>query len=433
MDMFTMVYPNCAGLDVHKKFVVVCRLVVDEQGNTLRELRQFSTMTADLENMADWLLAGGCTHVAMESTGVYWQPIHNILENRLEIFLVNAQSIKRMPGRKTDVKDAEWIATLMQHGLLQRSFIPCRAQRELRDLTRYRQSLVEERSRFANRLQKVLEGTNIKLSSVVTDIQGESAQAMLQALLNGQEDPKVLAELAKGRLRSKRAELERALVGCITAHHRFMLSELLVQLDFLDEQIAKVEARIEGQLAQMPEYLEAIELLDTIPGVSRQLATMIVAEIGIDMSRFPSDRHLTAWAGVAPGNNETGGKRRSGKTRKGNRYLQRGLVLAARAAARTKHTYLRSLYHRLAARRGKGRAAVAVGRTILQAAYFMLKRGEAYHDLGEDYLDRMDRERTSRRLIKRLQALGFDVAVKDQTATAHDERPDSDSVLPRAA
>jgi transposase len=433
MDMFTMVYPNCAGLDVHQKFVVVCRLVVDEQGNTLRELRQFSTMTADLENMADWLLAGGCTHVAMESTGVYWQPIHNILENRLEIFLVNAQSIKRMPGRKTDVKDAEWIATLMQHGLLQRSFIPCRAQRELRDLTRYRQSLVEERSRFANRLQKVLEGTNIKLSSVVTDIQGESAQAMLQALLNGQEDPKVLAELAKGRLRSKRAELERALVGCITAHHRFMLSELLVQLDFLDEQIAKVEARIEGQLAQMPEYLEAIELLDTIPGVSRQLATMIVAEIGIDMSRFPSDRHLTAWAGVAPGNNETGGKRRSGKTRKGNRYLQRGLVLAARAAARTKHTYLRSLYHRLAARRGKGRAAVAVGRTILQAAYFMLKRGEAYHDLGEDYLDRMDRERTSRRLIKRLQALGFDVAVKDQTATAHDERPDSDSVLPRAA
>jgi transposase len=433
MDMLTMVYPNCAGLDVHKKFVVACRLVVDEQGHTLQELRQFSTMTADLESMADWLLVGGCTHVAMESTGVYWQPIHNILEDRFEVFLVNAQSIKRMPGRKTDVKDAEWIATLMQHGLLQRSFIPCRAQRELRDLTRYRQSLVEERNRFANRLQKVLEGTNIKLSSVVTDIQGVSAQAMLRALLNGQEDPKVLAEMAKGRLRSKRAELERALVGCITAHHRFMLSELLVQLDFLDEQVAKVEARIEEQLAQMPEYLEAIELLDTIPGVSRQLATMIVAEIGIDMSRFPSDRHLTAWAGVAPGNNETGGKRRSGKTRKGNRYLQRGLVLAARAAARTKHTYLRSLYHRLAARRGKGRAAVAVGRTILQAAYYMLKRGETYHDLGEDYLDRMDRERTSRRLIKRLEGLGFDVAVKDQTVAVEGKQADSNPTLPRAA
>ena len=431
--MLTMVYPNCAGLDVHKKFVVACRLVIDEQGETLQELRQFSTMTADLESMASWLLAGGCTHVAMESTGVYWQPIHNILEDRFEVFLVNAQSIKRMPGRKTDVKDAEWIATLMQHGLLQRSFIPCRAQRELRDLTRYRQSLVEERNRFANRLQKVLEGTNIKLSSVVTDIQGVSAQAMLRALLNGQEDPKVLAEMAKGRLRSKRTELERALVGCITAHHRFMLSELLVQLDFLDEQVAKVEARIEEQLVQMPEYLVAIDLLDTIPGVSRQLATMIVAEIGIDMSRFPSDRHLTAWAGVAPGNNETGGKRRSGKTRKGNRYLQRGLVLAAHAAARTKHTYLRSLYHRLAARRGKGRAAVAVGRTILQAAYYMLKRGETYHELGEDYLDRMDRERTSRRLIKRLQALGFDVAVKDQAVAVEDQQPDANRALPCAA
>ena len=431
--MLTMVYPNCAGLDVHKKFVVACRLVVDEQGNTLQELREFSTMTADLEHMAEWLSAGHCTHVAMESTGVYWQPIHNILEDRFEIFLVNAQSIKRMPGRKTDVKDAEWIATLMHHGLLQRSFIPCRAQRELRDLTRYRQSLVEERNRFANRLQKVLEGTNIKLSSVVTDIQGVSAKAMLRALLNGEEDPKVLVELARRRLRNKRAELERALVGRITACHRFMLSELLEQLDFLDKQVAEVEARIEEQLTQMPEYLAAIELLDTIPGVSRQLATMIVAEIGVDMSRFPSDRHLTAWAGVAPGNNETGGKRRSGKTRKGNRYLQRGLVLAARAAARKKHTYLRSLYHRLAARRGKSRAAVAVGRTILQAAYYMLKRGEVYHELGEHYLDRTDRERISRRLIKRLQALGFDVAVQDQTVQAGDDPHAPEPALPRAA
>ena len=431
--MLTMVYPNCAGLDVHKRFVVACRLVIDEEGNTLQELREFSTMTADLEQMAEWLSAGSCTHVAMESTGVYWQPIHNILEDCFEVFLVNAQSIKRMPGRKTDVKDAEWIATLMQHGLLQRSFIPCRAQRELRDLTRYRQSLVEERNRFANRLQKVLEGTNIKLSSVVTDIQGVSAKAMLRALLNGEEDPKVLAELARRGLRNKRAELERALVGRVTAQHRFLLGELLEQLEFLDKQVAEVEARIEGQLTQMPAYQEAIELLDTIPGVSRQLATMIVAEIGVDMSRFPSDRHLTAWAGVAPGNNETGGKRRSGKTRKGNRYLQRGLVLAARAAARTKHTYLRSLYHRLAARRGKSRAAVAVGRTILQAAYYMLKRGEAYHELGEHYLDRIDRERTSRRLVKRLQALGFDVAVQDQTVQAEDDLHVPEPALPRAA
>jgi transposase len=408
-------------------------LVADEQGNTLQELREFSTMTADLEHIAEWLSAGNCTHVAMESTGVYWQPIHNILEDRFEIFVVSAQSIKRMPGRKTDVKDAEWIATLMQHGLLQRSFVPCRAQRELRDLTRYQQSLVEERDRFANRLQKVLEGTNIKLSSVVTDIQGVSAKAMLRALLDGEEDPKVLAKLARRRLRNKRVELERALAGRITAHHRFLLGELLEQLAFLDKQVAEVEARIEEQLTQMPAYQEAIELLDTIPGVSRQLATMIVAEIGVDMSRFPSDRHLTAWAGVAPGNNETGGKRRSGKTRRGNRYLQRGLVLAARAAARKKHSYLRSLYHRLAARRGKSRAAVAVGRTILQAAYYMIKRGEVYHELGEHYLDRIDRDRTSRRLIKRLQALGFDVAVQDQAVQAEDDPHAPEPALPRAA
>ena len=416
LDMLSMVYPNCAGLDVHKKFLIACRLTVDKQGQSHQQKRRFSTMTGDLQVMADWLIEGGCTHVAMESTGVYWQPVYNILEERFEIFLVNAQSVKRMPGRKTDMTDADWLATLMQHGLLQRSFIPTRPQRELRDLTRYRQSLVEEHTRFANRLQKVLEDTNLKLSSVVSDMQGVSAQAMLRALLNGQEDPKVLAELAKGRLRSKREELERALVGRVTAHHRFMLSELLVQLDFLDEQIATLEARIEEQLAKMPAFQQVVLLLDTIPGVNRQLAILIVAEIGVDMSRFPSDRHLTAWAGIAPGNNETGGKRRSSKTRQGNRYLRRALVLAAHGAARTKHSYLRSLYRRLASRRGKRRAAVAVGRSILQAAYHMISRGEEYLDLGEDYLDQIDRERTSKRLIKRLQALGFDVTVKDQDA-----------------
>jgi len=263
------------------------------------------------------------------------------------------------------MNDAEWIASLMQHGLLQPSFIPDRQQRELRDLTRYRQSLIQERCRFANRLQKVLEGTNLKLSSVATDLQGISAQTILRALLNGQDDPQVLANMARGRLRSllrghsrsKRAELERALMGQLTAHHRFMLTELLTHLDFLDEQIARLEAQIEDQMAPLPLYLEAIRLLDTIPGVDRHLAILIVAEMGVDMSRFPSDRHLTAWAGVAPGNNETGGKRRPAKVRRGNKYLQSGLVLAAHAAARTKQTYLRSLYGRLAARRGKGRAA----------------------------------------------------------------------------
>lgn len=414
--MIKIVYPNTAGLDVHKRFVVVCRLTANQQGRTHKETRKYTTMTADLQAMADWLVEGGVTHVAMESTGVYWQPIYNILEDRFELYLVNAQTIKRMPGRKTDMKDAEWIATLMQHGLLQRSFIPSREQRELRDLARYRQSLVQERTRFANRLHKVLEGTNIKLMSVASDIQGVSAQAILRALLAGQEDPKVLADLAKGKLRRKRDELEQALVGNLTAHHRFLLADLLVHLDFLDEQITQVEERIEAQLEQLPPFQEAVRLLDTIPGVDRQLAILIVAEIGVDMSRFPSDRHITAWAGVAPGNNETGGKQRSGKRRKGNQHLTTGLVLAAHAAARQKNNYLRALFYRLAGRRGKRRAAVAVGRTILQMAYHMIQRGEEYHELGADYHDHMDRERTAKRLVKRLQALGYTVNVKDQVA-----------------
>lgn len=414
--MIKIVYPNSAGLDVHKRFVVVCRLTANQQGGTHKETRKYTTMTADLQAMADWLVEGGVTHVAMESTGVYWQPIYNILEGRFELYLVNAQAIKRMPGRKTDMKDAEWIATLMQHGLLQGSFIPSREQRELRDLTRYRQSLVQERTRFANRLQKVLEDTNIKLMSVARDIQGVSAQAMLRALLAGQEDPKVLADLAKGKLRRKRAELEQALVGNLTAHHRFLLADLLLHLDFLDEQITKVEERIEAQLQQLPPFQEAVRLLDTIPGVDRQLAILIVAEIGVDMSRFPSDRHITAWAGVAPGNNETGGKQRSGKRRKGNQHLTTGLVLAAHAAARQKNNYLRALFYRLAGRRGKRRAAIAVGRTILQMAYHMIQRGEEYHELGADYHDHLDRERTAKRLVKRLQTLGYTVNVKDQVA-----------------
>jgi transposase len=414
-DMSMLItYPNSAGLDVHKKFVTACRLTVGEDGQSHKELREFSTMTDALEALADWLAAGGVTHVAMESTGVYWQPIYNILEGRFELYLVNAQSIKRMPGRKTDMKDAEWIATLMQYGLLQRSFIPSRAQRELRDLTRYRLSLVEERNRFANRLQKVLEDTNIKLSSVATDIQGVSAQAILRALLDGERDITVLVALSKGRLRNKQDELARALKGNLSEHHCWLLSELLVQLDFLDEQIEKVEQQIEAKLALMPGFPEAVRLLDTIPGLDRHLAILIIAEIGVDMSRFPSDRHITAWAGVAPGNNQTGGKQRSGKTRKGNKYLQRALALAAHGAARKKNCYLRSLYYRLSARRGKPKAAVAVGRTILQMAYHMIRRGEEYHELGPTYLDQLDRERTAKRLVKRLEALGYAVSVKEQ-------------------
>ncbi len=411
--MLKAVFLNCAGLDVHKRFLIACRLLIGATGEVLTESRKFSTMRDDLEALADWLTAGGVTHVAMESTGVYWQPIYNVLEGRFELFVVNAQSIARMPGRKTDMSDAEWIATLMQHGLLQRSFIPSRPQRALRDLARYRLSLVQEHSRFANRLQKVLEGTNLKLSSVVTDLQGVSAQAILRQLLDGQTDSKVLADLAKGRLRRKRPELERALAGQITPTQHHLLADLLIHLDFLDEQIAQQETKLDEQLATMPAFEELLPLLDTIPGINRQLAITILAEIGVDMSRFPSDRHLTAWAGVAPGNNQTGGKSRSTKTRKGNKYLRLSLVLAAHSAARTRDSYLRSLYHRLAARRGKGRAAMAVARTLLQIAYYIISRHQPYAELGATYLDRIDKARTAKRLIARLEALGFTVKVSE--------------------
>jgi transposase len=347
-----------------------------------------------------------------------WQPIYKILEGRFELFVVNAQSIQRMAGRKTDMSDAEWIATLLQHGLLQPSFIPDRLQGELRDLSRYRLRLIQERTRFANRLQKVLEGTNIKLSAVVSDLQGVSAQAILRQLLAGETDPHVLADLAKTSLRRKRAELERALVGQITPHQRYLLSDLLVHLDFLDEQIARQEVCMEQQLAAMPRYAEVVQLLDTIPGIDRQLAILIVAEMGVDMSRFPSDRHLTAWAGMAPGNNETGGKQRAGQKRQGNKYLCSGLVLGAHGAARTRGSYLQSLYHRIAARRGKGRAAVAVGRTILQMAYYMISRNQVYQELGPNYLDALDKQRTAKRLLKRLEALGFEVHATERVVVA---------------
>lgn len=411
--MIDIAYSKCAGWDVHKKFVTVCRLVIDNGNQVHKELRKVSTMTGDLRAMADWLAGSGVTHVAMESTGVYWKPIYNLLEDRFEIFLVNPQAIKRMPGRKTDMKDAEWIATLLQHGLLQRSFVPDREQRELRELARYRQSLIQERSRFANRLQKVLEDTNIKLSAVASDMQGVSAQAMLRALLDGQTDPHVLANMARGRMRNKRDELERALEGHLTEHHRFLLTDLLIHLDFLDEQITKIEERLETKLEHMPPFQEAICLLDTIPGVDRQTAILVVAEMGVDMKRFPSDRHLAAWAGLAPGNNETGGKQISGKSRKGNKFIKSALVLASHGASHSKATYLRSLYYRLSPRIGKQRASVAVARTILQAAYYMILRHEEYHDLGEAYLDQRDKQYTAKRLVKRLQALGYEVNVKD--------------------
>lgn len=413
------VFPNCAGLDVHKKLIVACRLAVDERGAGRKETRRFGTMTAELEALAAWLAAGGCTHVAMESTGVYWRPIFNVLQDRFEVWVVNAHHVKHVPGRKTDVKDAEWLAQLLQQGLLRPSFIPPQAQRDLRDVVRQRQTLVEDRTRVVNRVQKVLEDANLKLAAVVGDLQGVSGQAILHALLEGEQDPQALAELARGKLRKKRAELERALVGRLREHHRFLLTHLLSQLDFLDEEIGLLGARIEALLAQQPEVAEAVERLDSIPGVSRLTAVVLVAEIGHDVSRFPTARHLGAWAGLAPGNRESGGKAQAAGTRRGNRYLRRGLVQAALAAARTRGSYLKALYHRLAARRGKRRAAVAVARSLLEIAYYLLLRREWYRELGAEYFDQLDRERTSARLLHRLERLGFTVTLTEPIPAAN--------------
>lgn len=400
-----IIYTHCCGLDVHKKNVVAC--VITPEG---KEIRTFSTMTEDILSMVDWIKDKGCTHVAMESTGSYWKPIYNILEiEGLNPMVVNAKHIKNVPGRKTDVKDAEWIAGLLQHGLLQGSYIPPREQRELRELIRYRRSLIEERSREVNRMQKVLEGANIKLSSVATDILGKSSRAMIEAIINGEEDPVILSELAQRRLRNKKEELKRALNGLIGQHQRLMLKTQLEHIDFLDKQIALLDEEIKRRMLPFEEDLER---LDSIPGVGRRTAEHIIAEIGTDMDQFPSAAHLCSWAGVAPGNNESAGKRKSGRIRKGNEKLRSVLIEAARAAARTKDTYLSAQYHRIAARRGANRAAVAVAHSILTIVYYLLKRKETYKDLGVNYYEERKKEAIVKQSIKKLEALGLKVTVE---------------------
>jgi transposase len=405
-----VMYERCAGLDVHKKTVVAWVLTPAGQ-----ETRTFATMTADLLALADWLLACGCTHVAIESTGDYWKPVFNILEGTCEVILVNAQHVKAVPGRKTDVKDAAWLAELLQHGLLRASFIPPVAQRELRDLTRYRSTFIRERVTLINRVQKLLEDANIKLAAVASDIMGVSGRAILAALIAGHTDPHTLAELAKGRLRSKREPLAKALEGRVKPHHRFVLTELLCQIDGLDDTIARFDAQIQEICGS---FEEAVGLLDTIPGVARHTAEMLIAEIGTDMSRFPSADHLAAWAGVAPGHHESAGKRASGKTRKGNRFLRTTLVQAAHAAARTKSTYLSAQYRRLATRRGKKRAIMAVAHSILVIAYYMIQRQEPYREAGADFFDRLQPEDTARRLVKRLEHLGYHVTLQNPSTDA---------------
>ena len=393
---------RCCGLDAHKKSVVACALTPEGQA-----VRAFSTMTKDLLALADWLTEHRVTHVAMESSGVYWKAVFNLLENEFTVMVVNARHLKAAPGRKTDVKDAEWIVDLLRHGLLQASVIPDRPRRELRELTRYRRSLTEERSREANRIQKLLEGANIKLASVAADVLGASGRAMLAAMAAGEEDSKALAQLAKGRLREKLHELEEALHGRMGSHQRFMLASQLDHLHYLEARIERLDEEVARRLRP---FEEAVAAIDTIPGVGRRTAEVIAAEVGMDMSRFPTPGHLASWAGVGPGNKQSGEKRKRGPTRKGNNWLKPALVEAAKAARRTK-TCLGAQYRRRSWRIGANRAAVAVAHSIIVIIHHGIKQGKPFVDLGQDYFDERDRAAITRQAVRRLECLGHKVTL----------------------
>jgi transposase len=382
---------------------------------TQKEVRTFGTMTDDLLRLADWLSAAGCTHVAMESTRVYWKPVWNILEGLFEIILVNARHIKAVPGRKTDVKDCEWLADLLRHGLLTASFIPPLEIRELRELTRYRASLVKDRATLANRIQKLAESGNIKLSQVASDALGVSGRLMLRALAEGETDAEQVAELAKRRLKEKKPELKRALTGRLTTMQRWVLRELLDRYEAAEAAIERVEGQIAQEVATCadPFVAEAVTLLDTIPGIGEVVARTVVAEIGVRMEQFPDDKHLASWAGMCPGNHESAGKRKSGRTTKGSIYLREALVQAAWAAAHTKDTYLAAQYQRLVKRMGKKKALVAVGHSILIISYHVLKHRSSYQELGGDYFDRQSVEKERKRLIHKLESLGLKVTVEE--------------------
>jgi transposase len=405
--MMEAIFRSVAGFDVHSKTVAVClRRVID--GKVFKEIRTFGTMTRDLLALSDWLTSEGVTHVAMESTGVFWKPIYNILEGQCEILLVNARHIKNVPGRKTDVKDCEWIAQLLHCGLLHGSFIPPKPQRELRDLTRMRTQLTREMSAVANRIHKVLEDTNVKLGLVATDVLGVSGRKMIAALIDGETDTATMADLACGRLREKIPLLQQALLGKVTDHHRFLLKALMDHLTYLEGQIDRFNQRIEE--AARP-FEKAITALIPMPGYDRASAQSVIAEIGQDMNQFPTDAHLCSWARVCPGNNESAGKRKSGATGQGNRWLETTLVQVAWAASRKKKSYFQAQYRRLAGRRGKKRAIVAVAHSILTDTYHILKEGTSYRELGGDHFDRLQHDRIRRYHVRRLQDLGYPVVL----------------------
>jgi transposase len=445
--MLSIIYQHVAGLDVHKKTVVATRMRVSEEDRVEWETATFSTTTPDLLRLHDWLLAWSISQVAMESTGDFWKPVYNVLEETFELLVVNAQHVHHVPGRKTDAKDSEWLAELMLHGLLKASFIPPRPQRALRETTRYRTAVIQERVRVVNRVQKLLEGANIKLSSVATDIMGVSARAMLAEIVAGQSDAALLAELARGRMRNKIPALQQALTGLVQPHHRFLLAQQLAHIDFLDEQIEELSAEIVRQLEALSElpgssgsdtgtevrgsssdgtegegpltWVEATGLLDTVPGVNERAAEEILAEIGIDMGRFPTADHLASWSGRAPGNNESGGKRFSGRRPQGNKPLGSILTEVAQAAARTKGTFLSARYHRLAARRGKKRAIGAISHSIIVSIWHILTYRQPYRELGGDYFDQRQKEIKVSYLLRRLEKLtGGSVSIEIQPAAA---------------
>jgi len=407
-----VLYRCCCGMDVHKDTVAACVLIW-ESGRARKEKRIFGTTTQQLLELSDWLHGQEVTHAAMESTGVYWKPIWNILEGQFDITLVNAQHFKSVPGKKTDLKDGEWIGDLLQHGLLRKSFVPDKPIRELRDLTRNRAMLAREKVRLACRIQKVLEDANIKLSSVASDVLGHSGRAMLNAMVKGESDPEVLAEMAKKRLRAKIPQLQIALTGRITDHHRFLLKQWLEMLKMTEEKIAEFDRKIEE--TGIP-FAEAVTTWVTIPGIDRVAAWCVVAEIGTNMDQFGSAQHLCSWAGVCPGNNESAGKKKSGKTRRGSVWLRRVLCEAAWAASHCKRSYFRAQFHRLAGKKGKKRALIAVAHSILAVIYVLRKRGCNYQDLGSDYFEQINQDQLTRYYTKKLQRLGYTVILTTETA-----------------